>query len=247
MAPRDLAGGVRRGRAAGRVSPTATTCAAARSRASRRSWRRWCGRPDGGDAGNRHLQTASRCCARAASFRGRSSATGACGSGASGRTSAARARGSPWTAGIGDERRCCASPSATARGTTRPIGRRSTSWSQRGEWCSATATNMAKSTPDSNPNGSARNIAGIRNQAGNVVGMMPHPERAGEALTGGADGNRIWQSAGRGRGRRRRLKGVVRMTVETSGYPVRFEVDDAASQNRGGCRSCCEPSSSSRT
>ncbi len=49
-------------------------------------------------------------------------------------------------------------------------------------------------TPDSNPNGSARNIAGIRNEAGNVVGMMPHPERAGEALTGGADGNRIWQS-----------------------------------------------------
>lgn len=49
-------------------------------------------------------------------------------------------------------------------------------------------------TPDSNPNGSARNIAGIRNEAGNVVGMMPHPERAGEELTGGADGNRIWQS-----------------------------------------------------
>jgi phosphoribosylformylglycinamidine synthase len=45
----------------------------------------------------------------------------------------------------------------------------------------------------SNPNGSARNIAGIMNERGNVLGMMPHPERAGEALVGGADGNRIWE------------------------------------------------------
>jgi phosphoribosylformylglycinamidine synthase len=33
------------------------------------------------------------------------------------------------------------------------------------------------------------------NDAGNVLGMMPHPERAGETLTGGCDGNRIWESA----------------------------------------------------
>jgi phosphoribosylformylglycinamidine synthase subunit PurQ / glutaminase len=40
-----------------------------------------------------------------------------------------------------------------------------------------------------NPNGSYRNIAGITNEAGNVVGMMPHPEHAVEALTGpGTDG-----------------------------------------------------------
>ena len=31
-------------------------------------------------------------------------------------------------------------------------------------------------------------------EAGNVLGMMPHPERAGEALVGGTDGNRIWES-----------------------------------------------------
>jgi phosphoribosylformylglycinamidine synthase len=49
-------------------------------------------------------------------------------------------------------------------------------------------------SPGSNPNGSARNIAGIINEAGNVLGMMPHPERAGEALLGGTDGNRIWRS-----------------------------------------------------
>lgn len=49
-------------------------------------------------------------------------------------------------------------------------------------------------TPAANPNGSARNIAGIINARGNVLGMMPHPERAGEALVGGADGNTIWES-----------------------------------------------------
>jgi phosphoribosylformylglycinamidine synthase len=37
---------------------------------------------------------------------------------------------------------------------------------------------------DVNPNGSARDIAGIRNERGNVVGLMPHPEHAVESLTG---------------------------------------------------------------
>jgi len=42
---------------------------------------------------------------------------------------------------------------------------------------------------DGNPNGSYRDIAGITNEAGNVVGLMPHPEHAVEALTGsGTDG-----------------------------------------------------------
>jgi phosphoribosylformylglycinamidine synthase len=49
-------------------------------------------------------------------------------------------------------------------------------------------------TREANPNGSARNIAGIINERGNVLGMMPHPERAGEPLVGGSDGNRIWES-----------------------------------------------------
>ncbi len=39
-----------------------------------------------------------------------------------------------------------------------------------------------------NPNGSARNIAGILNETGNVLGMMPHPERAISPLLGGVDG-----------------------------------------------------------
>ena len=43
-------------------------------------------------------------------------------------------------------------------------------------------------TPDANPNGSVRGIAGITNARGNVLGLMPHPERAAEAEVGGSDG-----------------------------------------------------------
>jgi phosphoribosylformylglycinamidine synthase subunit PurQ / glutaminase len=43
-------------------------------------------------------------------------------------------------------------------------------------------------TPDANPNGSMRGIAGITNTRGNVLGLMPHPERAAEAEVGGSDG-----------------------------------------------------------
>ena len=49
-------------------------------------------------------------------------------------------------------------------------------------------------TPGANPNGSLHNVAGIINAEGNVLGMMPHPERAGEALLGGEDGLYIWRS-----------------------------------------------------
>jgi phosphoribosylformylglycinamidine synthase I len=45
-----------------------------------------------------------------------------------------------------------------------------------------------------NPNGSLDNIAGICNQGRNVLGMMPHPERASEAAMGGTDGMKIFQS-----------------------------------------------------
>lgn len=43
-------------------------------------------------------------------------------------------------------------------------------------------------TAEANPNGAARAIAGITNAAGNVLGMMPHPERASEEVLGGTDG-----------------------------------------------------------
>lgn len=49
-------------------------------------------------------------------------------------------------------------------------------------------------TPESNPNGSLNNIAGIINAGGNVLGMMPHPERRCDPLLGRADGIGIFQS-----------------------------------------------------
>lgn len=60
----------------------------------------------------------------------------------------------------------------------------------------------------SNPNGSVHNIAGICNERRNVVGMMPHPERACEALLGGTDGIVILQSV---------VDAVAGMTPEGAG------------------------------
>ncbi len=49
-------------------------------------------------------------------------------------------------------------------------------------------------TAQANPNGSLENIAGVCNEAGNVVGMMPHPERAGEKILGSKHGLIIFKS-----------------------------------------------------
>ncbi|PKQ70802.1 phosphoribosylformylglycinamidine synthase I [Raineya orbicola] len=49
-------------------------------------------------------------------------------------------------------------------------------------------------TKDANPNGSLENIAGICNKKGNVMGMMPHPERASNALLGNTDGEFLLKS-----------------------------------------------------
>ena len=54
--------------------------------------------------------------------------------------------------------------------------------------------NEGEATEAANPNGAAHNIAGIVNQAGNILGMMPHPERSCEAILGSTDGNLIFQS-----------------------------------------------------
>ncbi len=56
------------------------------------------------------------------------------------------------------------------------------------------ATSSGEVTAEANPNGALHNIAGIVNRKGNVLGMMPHPERACEPLLGGTDGNLIWES-----------------------------------------------------
>ncbi len=54
---------------------------------------------------------------------------------------------------------------------------------------------LVRYAPGQNPNGSARDIAGVVNAAGNVAGLMPHPEHAVDPLTGSDDGLRFFLSA----------------------------------------------------
>jgi phosphoribosylformylglycinamidine synthase I len=49
-----------------------------------------------------------------------------------------------------------------------------------------------------NPNGSLRDVAGVSNEAGNVVGLMPHPEHAVDPLTGSTDGLRLFDAVAAG-------------------------------------------------
>jgi phosphoribosylformylglycinamidine synthase len=53
---------------------------------------------------------------------------------------------------------------------------------------------VREDVPGGNPNGSTHAIAGIMNEHGNVMGMMPHPERASDPLTNGSDGLGVFQS-----------------------------------------------------
>jgi phosphoribosylformylglycinamidine synthase len=53
---------------------------------------------------------------------------------------------------------------------------------------------MFRYAPGENPNGSARNIAGILNEKRNVLGLMPHPERVVDPLLGGTDGQAMFKS-----------------------------------------------------
>jgi phosphoribosylformylglycinamidine synthase subunit PurQ / glutaminase len=48
--------------------------------------------------------------------------------------------------------------------------------------------------PGQNPNGSLRDIAGVTNEAGNVLGLMPHPEHAVDPLTGSTDGLKVFEA-----------------------------------------------------
>jgi phosphoribosylformylglycinamidine synthase len=65
---------------------------------------------------------------------------------------------------------------------------------QRGQIVFRYATEDGQVTRAANPNGSVHNIAGIVNQEGTVLGLMPHPERAAEAAVGGTDGLQIFHS-----------------------------------------------------
>jgi phosphoribosylformylglycinamidine synthase len=59
-------------------------------------------------------------------------------------------------------------------------------------YCSA----EGETGPEFTPNGAVNGIAGIVNERGNVLGMMPHPERAVEEVTGGTDGLWLLKSIG---------------------------------------------------
>ena len=92
----------------------------------------------------------------------------------------------------------CGCRSPTARAATTATTRRSTTSSATAASCSATWTRPGpwprRTIATANPNGSLRAIAGVRNAAGNVAGLMPHPERAAEAILGSADGAGIVRS-----------------------------------------------------
>ena len=64
----------------------------------------------------------------------------------------------------------------------------------RGQVAFRYCTPEGEVTDAANPNGSARNVAGITNERGNVLGMMPHPERCCEEIVGGTDGRVIFES-----------------------------------------------------
>ena len=75
-----------------------------------------------------------------------------------------------------------------------PRTQRSSTW-QRLALRSSFSPRKLHFASGSNPNGSVHNIAGILNSKGNVLGMMPHPERAMADWMGSSDGRRLFESA----------------------------------------------------
>ena len=65
---------------------------------------------------------------------------------------------------------------------------------ERGQIVFRYCTEDGRVTREANPNGSLDNIAGIVNEEGTVLGLMPHPERAAESALGGTDGLLIFHS-----------------------------------------------------
>ncbi len=160
-------------------SPTATTCAAARSPASRRSWSRSSGSPP--TAGSCSASaTASRSSPRRACFRARSARTSRSRSSAA--TSASRST----------------APTARSRPAARE-GQTLTIPVKHGDGCwfadpetvaelDAAGQLLLRYGPGENPNGAVADVAGVCNEAGNVFGLMPHPEHAVDPLLGSTDG-----------------------------------------------------------
>ena len=79
-----------------------------------------------------------------------------------------------------------------ARATTSPTPTPSRGWKARGGCCSAIASPDGTLDPAWNVNGAINAIAGIVNERGNVLGMMPHPENHVEAALGVTDGRGLF-------------------------------------------------------
>jgi phosphoribosylformylglycinamidine synthase subunit PurQ / glutaminase len=73
---------------------------------------------------------------------------------------------------------------------------------ERGQIVLRYCTEDGRLEPVANPNGSVSAIAGVCNEAGNVFGLMPHPERCSEAILGGVDGLRLFESLTRSEARK---------------------------------------------
>jgi len=76
---------------------------------------------------------------------------------------------------------------------------------QRGQVVFRYVDRDGRTTPEANPNGSLHHIAGLVNREGNVLGLMPHPERCSESVLGGQDGRRLFESMDRWLRERARL------------------------------------------
>ena len=93
--------------------------------------------------------------------------------------------------------RCCGCRWRTAKATTSPIPRCCAISKPSRQVVFRYVDEQGQPTAQGNPNGSINNIAGICNAARNVVGLMPHPERACEAALGSDDGRVVLESVNR--------------------------------------------------
>jgi phosphoribosylformylglycinamidine synthase I len=95
----------------------------------------------------------------------------------------------PWTAGLGGQ--VLRMPIGHGEGCFVADADTIASLEENGQVVFRYTDAKGAATIDANPNGSTANIAGVRNAAGNVLGLMPHPERCVETLLGGTDGYRV--------------------------------------------------------
>ena len=99
-----------------------------------------------------------------------------------------------FTQPVRDRRHLCASPSPTVTGDTPRIQTTLDRLEGDGRVVFRYAGGPGDADEWWSPNGSMRAIAGIVNDAGNVLGMMPHPERAVDSLLGSDDGLAVFES-----------------------------------------------------